>query len=136
MPDGLPTYQVVTYDDARQLVGDAVEGEKDSTRDLLEGVSTGAQAGTVADVLSGTRSIVEDSADLYATRTVQMLTGTTDGADDGSDMSLSVTLNDEQWRYLHDALAVQSTGAVLSLLLLSMVLGALVARYFVDGWRR
>lgn len=48
----------------------------------------------------------------------------------------AVALDDSQWAQVRDSLRVVTTCSVLSLLLSSALLGALVWRTFVEGWRR
>lgn len=46
-----------------------------------------------------------------------------------------VVLADDQFAYIHDSLAVSNSLGALNLVLCGALLGALLVRYFVDGWR-
>lgn len=46
-----------------------------------------------------------------------------------------VVLQDDQFSYIHDSLAVANSLGALNLVLCGALLGALLVRYFVDGWR-
>lgn len=50
--------------------------------------------------------------------------------------TVAVTLDAEQWQFLADELRMQAAFGLLSLLMLCACFGAIVAGYFVDGWRR
>lgn len=160
-----PTYEVVGYDDVRgvavdaastalesqrvrtddemQLVADSaaakvsetVAGEVGKvTEEYLDKVADDASEGAAQAVLDGVGDELQGQAD----RLEAMLQQQLEAIDERSESleAVTVTLDDAQWQYLQDAARTQTTVAMLQMLLVAMLLGAVCVRYFVDGWRR
>lgn len=159
MPDD--QMYVVTYDTARSLATDAAYAAVEAA-----GVRSDGELATVADnaALKASNSVI-DRVDAVTDEKLQQVAsdassktlesvrasldeqiGKVNAALDAqvaeiqtrseSVQSTQVVLADDQWQYVHDSLQVQSTCSLLTLLLVAMTFGAVVTRYFVEGWRK
>lgn len=160
MPDG-QTVNVVSYSDARSIAYDAASAaaQNASARSDSELVAVADNAALKASqsVASQVEGVTDEKLQKVAQdASEQALKGMQDTLDaqvkkvdsvldaqlqeiesrSTSVESVSVTLDDAQWTYIQQSLQVQNTCAVLTMLLVSCVFGAVVVRYFVTGWRR
>lgn len=133
-PAPTEVYQVVGYEDVRGVAVDAattaVESLDARTDAELQSVADDAASKALDDVsvrLDDTVASIQQVAD----KAVADIDSRAESLE-----SVQVELSDEQWAYLHDSIQVQSTCAVLSLLMVCACFGAIVVRYFVEGWRR
>lgn len=142
--------EVVYLDDAQQLAEDAASAalarQRAEASADLETVATDAAAAAldgVADDLAGVtdehmqqvaESAAKAAADGVADEVVKSLEQGQE--EDAGDVVYQVEIAEEQYQNLFDSLRVQNTSLVLALLVQSCLLGVLLVRYFVDGWRK
>lgn len=152
---------VVSYDTARNLATDAayaaaqaVGSRNDSelvavadSAALKASQSVATQIGEVTDeklqkvaqdASAETLKGVQDSLDAQMEKVSGTLDAQLQEIESRSESleSVTVALDADQWQYVQESLQVQSTCAVLTLLLVACLLGSSVCRYFVAGWRR
>lgn len=114
--------KVTMSDDAIIELEDAVQ--EDSYQDVASHASADTSSdsgGEVDDATTDSTTAVESGDSLSG---------------DAADGTTYVVLDDAQWSYLRDASAVVTTTALFTTLLICCLLGAVLFRYAVDGWRR
>ena len=155
------TYNVVGYEDVRGLAIDAantaVEGQRsrdDGDLQLVADTAASKAAESVAQQVTDRtdeqlKSVADDSAAAAVDGVKQEVSDALAKVQEVTDAqlqeidaraasidSVSVTLADEQWEVVQGSLQVVTTCSLLTLLMVCAVFGSVVARYFVEGWRR
>lgn len=141
-----PTYQVVGYDDVRGIAVDAADTALSNYQPNVEAVANAtAEAAVTAsreDIETKQLEIMNETAKQAADSALEgvqvKLDEQTEAIRSAAEVeqSVTVTLTDDQWTFVQDEMRMQSMCQVLTLLLVCCVFGAVVAQFFVMGWRR
>ena len=130
--------------DGDVVISEVVE-QPDSVPDDVsnEVPPTSPDAATADDVAS----IVNDAIDSAVARVgeavassdaqvVEQMRGVVEGAKAGETTSTVVEITSVQWEFLTNELRLYSTMSLFTLLMLAVVVGVALCKYFVKGWRK
>lgn len=130
--------------DGDVVISEVVE-QPDSVPDVVsnEVPPTSPDAATADDVAS----IVNDAIDSAVARVgeavassdaqvVEQMRGVVEGAKAGETTSTVVEITSVQWEFLTNELRLYSTMSLFTLLMLAVVVGVALCKYFVKGWRK
>lgn len=129
--------QAIAADAAAQALAGQEPRATEDLRWMAEQAAESA-AGAVAEQVDATTDAdLRTVAETASQETFNLVKGQLQSEGEGETGStFQVELTADQWSYLHDSMQVQATCSMLSLLLLAMLCGIVLARYVVDGWRR
>ena len=115
----------VSAEDMQYYIDQAAEK---AAKDALEGATE--------QISTNTQLVAQDTGDNIAAQVVAHIDETR--AQDAAKAvnATEVVLSDSQWTFLQDSMRIQSACAVLTLCMVCACFGAIVVRFFLDGWRR
>lgn len=143
-------YNVVNYEDVRAIATDAASTAVDradarTSEDLsllADEAATAAVEDAKTEIDQTTQENMQSVADAAATKSlegvqaqldaqVETLQSTTENLTE-----MTVTLDSDQWSTIQQEMQVLTTASLLSLLVSALLVGVMLSRLFLDGWRR
>lgn len=92
--------------------------------------------GATEQISTNTQLVAQDTGDNIAAQVVAHIDETRAADAAASPDASTVVLDENQWTFLQDSMRIQSACAVLTLCMVCACFGAIVVRFFLDGWRR
>lgn len=137
MPDEQQTQQepyVIEVRNSENAI--SVEDMQYYIEQTAERAAKDALEGATDQISTNTQLVAQDTGDNIAAQVVAHIDETR--AEDASKAvnATEMVLSDSQWTFMQDSMRIQSACSVLTLCMVCACFGAIVVRFFVDGWRR